>query len=114
MLYESGRSIPRHRDRTRPMVNGWLKTPYKDRTGSPAQPIPPAGVPAKLRLRYSGYRDLNVSGKAWAVSIVIHRFHAMASACAVHVQAETPAASAMIAVAAEAEVCLLYTSPSPR
>ena len=38
------------------------------------------------------------------MSLVIHRFHAMASDCAVHVQAETPAASAMIAIAAEAEV----------
>jgi FAD:protein FMN transferase len=38
------------------------------------------------------------------VSLVIHRFHAMASACAVHVQAETQATSAMIAISAEAEV----------
>jgi FAD:protein FMN transferase len=38
------------------------------------------------------------------VSLVTHRFHAMASDCAVHVQAETAAASTMIAVAAEAEV----------
>jgi thiamine biosynthesis lipoprotein len=38
------------------------------------------------------------------VSLVIHRFHAMASACAVHVQGESPAASATIAIAAEAEV----------
>ena len=38
------------------------------------------------------------------MSLVIHRFHAMASDCAVHVQAETAAASAMIAIAAEAEV----------
>jgi thiamine biosynthesis lipoprotein len=38
------------------------------------------------------------------VSLVIHRFQAMASDCAVHVQAETLAASAMIAIAAEAEV----------
>jgi FAD:protein FMN transferase len=38
------------------------------------------------------------------VSLVIHRFHAMASDCAVHVQAEAAAASAMIALAAEAEV----------
>ena len=43
------------------------------------------------------------------MSLVIHRFHAMASACAVHVQAETPAASAMIAVAAEAEVRRIET-----
>jgi thiamine biosynthesis lipoprotein len=39
-----------------------------------------------------------------AVSLLIHRFQAMASDCAVHVQAETAAASAAIAVAAEAEV----------
>ena len=45
-----------------------------------------------------------MSLRAWTVSLVIHRFHAMASDCAVHVQAETPAASAMIAIAAEAEV----------
>jgi thiamine biosynthesis lipoprotein len=38
------------------------------------------------------------------VSLLTHRFHAMASDCAVHVQAETPAASAAIALAAEAEV----------
>jgi FAD:protein FMN transferase len=38
------------------------------------------------------------------VSLVIHRFHAMASDCAVHVHAETFAASTMIAMAAEAEV----------
>jgi thiamine biosynthesis lipoprotein len=38
------------------------------------------------------------------VSLVIHRFHAIASACAVHVQAETQAASTMIAISAEAEV----------
>jgi thiamine biosynthesis lipoprotein len=38
------------------------------------------------------------------MSLVIHRFHAMASDCAVHLQAETAAASAMIAAAAEAEV----------
>jgi thiamine biosynthesis lipoprotein len=38
------------------------------------------------------------------VSFVKHRFHAMASDCAVHVQAETIAASIMIALAAEAEV----------
>jgi thiamine biosynthesis lipoprotein len=38
------------------------------------------------------------------VSLVIHRFHAMASDCAVHVQAETFAASTMTALAAEAEV----------
>ena len=38
------------------------------------------------------------------MSLVVHRFHAMASACAVHVQADTPAASTMIAIAAEAEV----------
>jgi thiamine biosynthesis lipoprotein len=42
--------------------------------------------------------------RARAVSLVIHRFHAMASDCAVHVQAETFAASTMIAIAAEAEV----------
>ena len=36
--------------------------------------------------------------------LVIHRFHAMASACAVHVQAATADASAEIAIAAEAEV----------
>jgi FAD:protein FMN transferase len=38
------------------------------------------------------------------VSPVIHRFHAMASACAVHVQADNPAASNLVALAAEAEV----------
>jgi FAD:protein FMN transferase len=38
------------------------------------------------------------------VSLVVHRFHAMASACAVHVQSESFAASTMIALAAEAEV----------
>ncbi len=38
------------------------------------------------------------------MSLVIRRFHAMASDCAVHVQAETAAASATIALAAEAEV----------
>lgn len=38
------------------------------------------------------------------MSLVIHRFHAMASDCAVHVQAETAAASATTALAAEAEV----------
>jgi FAD:protein FMN transferase len=38
------------------------------------------------------------------MSLVIHRFHAMASDCAVHVHAETSAASTMIALAAEAEV----------
>jgi FAD:protein FMN transferase len=35
---------------------------------------------------------------------VIHYFHVMASACAVHLQAESPASSAVIALAAEAEV----------
>lgn len=38
------------------------------------------------------------------MSLVIHRFHAMASDCAVHLQAETPAASRNIALAAEGEV----------
>jgi thiamine biosynthesis lipoprotein len=38
------------------------------------------------------------------VSLVTHRFHAMASDCAVHLQGETVAASLMIAIAAEAEV----------
>lgn len=38
------------------------------------------------------------------MSLVIHRFHAMASDCAIHVQAETVAASTGIAIAAEAEV----------
>lgn len=38
------------------------------------------------------------------MSLVIHRFHAMASDCAVHVHAENFAASTMIATAAEAEV----------
>lgn len=38
------------------------------------------------------------------MSLIIHRFHAMASDCAVHVQAATQAASAAIAIAAEAEV----------
>jgi FAD:protein FMN transferase len=38
------------------------------------------------------------------VSPVIHRFQAMASACAVHVQADNPAASDLVALAAEAEV----------
>jgi thiamine biosynthesis lipoprotein len=38
------------------------------------------------------------------VSLVVHRFHAMASDCGVHVQAESLAASTMIALAAEAEV----------
>jgi len=38
------------------------------------------------------------------VSLVVHRFHAMASDCAVHVQAESLAASTVIALAAEAEV----------
>jgi thiamine biosynthesis lipoprotein len=68
------------------------------------QAIPLAGTPPQLRLPRNGYRDSSVSGEAWAVSLVIHRFQAMASACAVHVQAETAAASAMIAIAAEAEV----------
>ena len=38
------------------------------------------------------------------MSLVTHRFQAMASACAVHVQADRPTTSAMIAAAAEAEV----------
>jgi len=38
------------------------------------------------------------------VSLIIHRFYAMASDCAVHVQGETQAASAAIAIAAETEV----------
>ena len=38
------------------------------------------------------------------MSFVKHRFHAMASDCAAHVQAETRAASVAIALAAEAEV----------
>ena len=38
------------------------------------------------------------------MSLLIHRFQAMASDCAVHVQAATAAASAAIAMAAEAEV----------
>jgi thiamine biosynthesis lipoprotein len=38
------------------------------------------------------------------VSLVIHQFHAMASDCAVHVLAESFAASTMAAMAAEAEV----------
>jgi FAD:protein FMN transferase len=38
------------------------------------------------------------------VSLVTHRFQAMASDCAVHLQGETVAASVMIAIAAEAEV----------
>jgi len=43
-------------------------------------------------------------GKGRAVTLLIHRFQAMASDCAVHVQAESAGVSAMIAVAAEAEV----------
>ncbi len=38
------------------------------------------------------------------MSLVTHRFQAMASACAVHVQGSNPAASATIAAATEAEV----------
>jgi thiamine biosynthesis lipoprotein len=47
---------------------------------------------------------ISAFGKGRAVTLVIHRFQAMASDCAVHVQAESAGASAMIAVAAEAEV----------
>src|SRR5450756_834850 len=46
---------------------------------------------------------LSAFGKGRGVALVIHRFQAMASDCAVHVQAESQGASAIIA-AAEAEV----------
>jgi thiamine biosynthesis lipoprotein len=59
-------------------------------------------MPTQLRLFCSGYFE--DSEGALAVSLVIHRFNAMASDCAVHLQAETAAVSAMIAIAAEAEV----------
>jgi thiamine biosynthesis lipoprotein len=63
------------------MVNGKLQYPYKHRS-----------------------RDLLILEGRGAVSLVIHRFHAMASDCAVHVQAESFAASTMAAIVAEAEV----------
>jgi FAD:protein FMN transferase len=49
-------------------------------------------------------RSQRRQGDFETVSLLTHRFHAMASDCAIHVQAETPAASAAIALAAEAEV----------
>ncbi len=70
------------------MVNGRLRTPYKLQ-----------GAPASILRAASEYRRFERRGM---LPPVIHRFQAMASACAVHLQRD--GTSAMIALAAEAEV----------
>jgi thiamine biosynthesis lipoprotein len=80
MLYESRPQTARHRDQSGRMVNSGSNNPLK------------------FDLEFKRLGGVRI------VSLVTHRFHAMASDCAVHVQAETPAASTMIALAAEGEV----------